>query len=449
MIFLAVPIFCQEVNRQVYEKVQKRLQQPGAFYSFPKEMVRQVNEITVRLQKIPAGEFRERALKTQASEGRDKDGHYEWYDQKGRKIRWQRWDDSTMDFYYLYEEFDYGVIKCELSNFGTKYFYGHELNGNQFYHKNDWEDATWWKIDSNGHTIYRKEVNGLEHWYFYDDDGELLYSKDSNGEEYFRKIYEGSNDFFGFNSWTHYEKCISGSDNIQNTTTRTLFDNGYYYVYDMNRSDVEPTVSIGERESVLPQYNPAYINFIQKKPSERIVLLVEGAGVYESRYFFTKSGNEITLHIDGDDGGEISDYKCTITKSRITISYKIVIRTYDWVTDQVKSVRTYKCTETFSNMPRFYLSELIVKYIYDMTKSDAGFERLKKEIVPVLGKNELRIVRNLIYAKHGYIFKSTDLKNLFSNFVWYVPRVSSSDNISLSAQEKEIVELIQRYEAEK
>ena len=45
MIFFVVPVFCQEVNSQVYEKVQKRLKAPNVFYTFPQSMVKQVNEI--------------------------------------------------------------------------------------------------------------------------------------------------------------------------------------------------------------------------------------------------------------------------------------------------------------------------------------------------------------------------------------------------------------------
>jgi hypothetical protein len=45
-----------------------------------------------------------------------------------------------------------------------------------------------------------------------------------------------------------------------------------------------------------------------------------------------------------------------------------------------------------------------------------------------LKKNDLRIVRNAIYAKHGYIFKSQDLMDFFSQFSWYNGIRNNIDN---------------------
>lgn len=46
---------------------------------------------------------------------------------------------------------------------------------------------------------------------------------------------------------------------------------------------------------------------------------------------------------------------------------------------------------------------------------------LTDEDIKHFTKKELRIVRNQIYAKHGYIFKSKDLQEYFSQFYWYSP----------------------------
>ena len=39
----------------------------------------------------------------------------------------------------------------------------------------------------------------------------------------------------------------------------------------------------------------------------------------------------------------------------------------------------------------------------------------------VFSKEDLRILRNTIYAKYGYIFKSKDLNDIFSKTEWYTP----------------------------
>jgi hypothetical protein len=62
---------------------------------------------------------------------------------------------------------------------------------------------------------------------------------------------------------------------------------------------------------------------------------------------------------------------------------------------------------------------------------------------------ELKVMRNEIYARHGYIFKTAkDMKNYFSKQSWYT---ALHDDVSglLSAAEKRNIQLIQQYERRK
>jgi len=62
-----------------------------------------------------------------------------------------------------------------------------------------------------------------------------------------------------------------------------------------------------------------------------------------------------------------------------------------------------------------------------------------------LTKAELRILRNAIYARHGYKFKSADLRQFFSQFSWYYPQYSNVEG-SLSKIERQNVATIQSWE---
>jgi len=62
-----------------------------------------------------------------------------------------------------------------------------------------------------------------------------------------------------------------------------------------------------------------------------------------------------------------------------------------------------------------------------------------------LSSNQLRLMRNEIFARHGYIFKSDDLKNYFSKQGWYSPRFSDVTG-KLSNIEKSNIEFIKSYE---
>lgn len=61
-------------------------------------------------------------------------------------------------------------------------------------------------------------------------------------------------------------------------------------------------------------------------------------------------------------------------------------------------------------------------------------------------KETLRVMRNSILAKHGYVFNSPDLKQLFESQLWYEP-VDDNASIKLSFIEQMNVALIQAEEA--
>jgi hypothetical protein len=75
----------------------------------------------------------------------------------------------------------------------------------------------------------------------------------------------------------------------------------------------------------------------------------------------------------------------------------------------------------------------------------ASTEILIDDIILGYSNEELRIIRNEIFARHGYIFKSADLKTHFENQEWYNPQVADVSNL-LSDLEKLNIELLMRAE---
>lgn len=76
---------------------------------------------------------------------------------------------------------------------------------------------------------------------------------------------------------------------------------------------------------------------------------------------------------------------------------------------------------------------------------DMSMVRLGKADLENRDPWELRIMRNEIYARHGYIFKLPELKEYFLMQSWYVPTSEDVTN-SLTSLEKENIESIKRYE---
>lgn len=71
--------------------------------------------------------------------------------------------------------------------------------------------------------------------------------------------------------------------------------------------------------------------------------------------------------------------------------------------------------------------------------------RLTRGELSGYSSKELRILRNAIFARHGYIFKGADLKKHFSKFKWYTP-VHADVSGMLSAIEQDNVKLIKSME---
>jgi uncharacterized coiled-coil protein SlyX len=76
---------------------------------------------------------------------------------------------------------------------------------------------------------------------------------------------------------------------------------------------------------------------------------------------------------------------------------------------------------------------------------EASERRLTYDDVSGLNKFELKIMRNEIFARYGYIFKTQDMKNHFSTKRWYQPLYKDVNN-RLTSLEKENAEYIKNFE---
>jgi len=70
------------------------------------------------------------------------------------------------------------------------------------------------------------------------------------------------------------------------------------------------------------------------------------------------------------------------------------------------------------------------------------------DILKIFSKEDLRILRNTIYAKYGFSFKSKDLKGIFSKLDWYAPKENQEnfeDNFSrLDSSLLEVIKLAEK-----
>ena len=91
---------------------------------------------------------------------------------------------------------------------------------------------------------------------------------------------------------------------------------------------------------------------------------------------------------------------------------------------------------------KYYLKDLqVLKFIEDVI-----VQNNKYEFLDAFSKDELGLLRNIIFARKGYIYKRGKYKEYFSNKSWYNPTIENENDIKLTDKEKELIEKIQKYE---
>lgn len=80
----------------------------------------------------------------------------------------------------------------------------------------------------------------------------------------------------------------------------------------------------------------------------------------------------------------------------------------------------------------------------DIFKINASKKLLSEDDVKNLKKLDLQIIRNTIFARHGYAFKKQTFRNFFDPVTWYVPVKDNVDN-DLTPIENKNVKLLDRF----
>jgi hypothetical protein len=80
-----------------------------------------------------------------------------------------------------------------------------------------------------------------------------------------------------------------------------------------------------------------------------------------------------------------------------------------------------------------------------ITKLNASTTALQEEDLKNLKKLELEIIRNTVYARHGYTFNKRSYRQFFDPVDWYVPMYDNVED-SLTKLEQNNITLLKRFE---
>jgi hypothetical protein len=92
----------------------------------------------------------------------------------------------------------------------------------------------------------------------------------------------------------------------------------------------------------------------------------------------------------------------------------------------------------------YYENDLLIDAVYDGNAFLLDKEK-KKKMLNCFNASELRLLRNMIFAKYNYRFSSKDLRDYFSKFVWYTC-TESDVRKNMTAADWQNISVIQNME---
>lgn len=188
------------------------------------------------------------------------------------------------------------------------------------------------------------------------------------------------------------------------------------------------------------------------------------------RGIFNESTKSFVLDEPGNDKTD-GRFEVKLTQDSLTGNWNAFNKSA--VKAPSKSLKLIK--KTFAYNPNFMLDEnsdlidwenpkkFVEKYIDEETgksesytasknriASDAVFklnaskQKLTEKDLKNLRKLDMEIIKNSVFARHGYSFKKATYRNFFEQTDWYIPVSNNVDN-DLSPMEKENVALLNRF----
>lgn len=117
------------------------------------------------------------------------------------------------------------------------------------------------------------------------------------------------------------------------------------------------------------------------------------------------------------------------------------------VTSDPNTVRgTWHPFDKTKNAKEYKLDRKEFVYRTDVGQYPEASQRLlKPEDIENLTSPDLEVMRNEIFARHGYCFQRKAMRDLFEDSDWYIPN-NTDVRAKLTPTEKKNIELIKRYE---
>lgn len=154
-----------------------------------------------------------------------------------------------------------------------------------------------------------------------------------------------------------------------------------------------------------------------------------------------------------DPTREVTKRKFTLTKREFKYDPNLMLPDGDSYVDyenpkkveEQEEVKEEIEKDSINEEEEYHPSELFRAASDAITTINSSTTKLKESQLKNLKKLDLEILRNTIFARHGYAFKSSAVRQFFDFVYWYVP-ISENVDDQLTETEKQNIVLLKRFE---
>lgn len=200
----------------------------------------------------------------------------------------------------------------------------------------------------------------------------------------------------------------------------------------------------GDKEQALMEFAIKFGEMVQNKDADGVKAVYSDAGNINTAHL-TFYRDEIDIFPESDN-----QYKIRYSKG----AYIIVKVGLNNAMEVVKSEGIFDNNTSSKNISKNQTNNVEVAPLHktkNVSRSGLpnydwlSYEYVTDNDLEYKNGSELRIMRNYIYARHGYIFQSDDLRRYFNQYSWYDPRYSDVSS-KLNSIEKSNINKIRSYE---
>lgn len=185
---------------------------------------------------------------------------------------------------------------------------------------------------------------------------------------------------------------------------------------------------------------PLFGTYIQEGLKYVFNLSEPGDNQFDGRFEFSISENDSEIVGNWTANKKVKVFSRTYKLRKIIFNYQANVELESRFIDGNKTKES-KIMEGDEE----YIEESYLSTTPKVFELNSSMVELKAEDIENLSKADIFILRNSIYARHGYSFKNAQLAGYFHEQSWYYP-VKSDIKKELSIIEKNNIKLLLRYE---